>query len=181
MLEDPSKPFDLLIGHFLGVGHRVDPDHPSMKSKLQQMNDVLTRVLENLDDDTPLIVLEDHFGDGILETSSAMWIYSKARALIDTSLSVPSGLLQFKTFPETTISHRSIQQIDILPTLSLLLGLPVPYDNLGTVIPELFRRDPKGRTLENALQINAAQIMRYLDTYRSSPSGGELDERWKNI
>jgi phosphatidylinositol glycan class O len=23
--------------------------------------------------------------------------------------------------------------------------------------------------------------MRYLDTYRSSPSGGELDEGWKNI
>ena len=192
LLEDPSKPFDFLIGHFLGVdhvGHRVGPDHPSMKAKLQQMNNVLTRVVENLDDDTLLIVLGDHGmdrsgdhgGDGILETSSAMWIYSKGYPLIDTSLSIPSGLLQFKTFPETTIPHRSIQQIDILPTLSLLLGLPIPYKNLGTVIPELFWRDHKGRTLENALQINAAQIMRYLDTYRFSPSGGELDERWKNI
>jgi phosphatidylinositol glycan class O len=192
LLEDPSKPFDFLIGHFLGVdhvGHRVGPDHPSMKAKLQQMNNVLTRVVEKLDDDTLLVVLGDHGmdrsgdhgGDGILETSSAMWIYSKGHALIDTSLSVPSGLLQFKTFPETTIRHRSIQQIDILPTLSLLLGLPIPYNNLGTVIPELFWRDGKGLTLENALQINAAQIMRYLDTYRSSPSGGELDEGWKNI
>ena len=192
LLEDPSKPFDFLIGHFLGVdhvGHRVGPDRPSMKAKLQQMNDVLTRVVEKIDDDTLLIVLGDHGmdrsgdhgGDGILETSSAMWIYSKGHALIDTSLSVPSGLLQFKTFPETTIPHRSIQQIDIVPTLSLLLGLPIPYNNLGTVIPELFYHDRKGRTLENALQINAAQIMRYLDTYRSSPSGGELDEGWKSI
>jgi phosphatidylinositol glycan class O len=192
LLEDPSKPFDFLIGHFLGVdhvGHRVGPDHPSMKAKLQQMNDVLTRVVEKLDDDTLLIVLGDHGmdrsgdhgGDGILETSSAMWIYSKGHALIDTSLSVPSGLLQFKTFPETIIRHRSIQQIDILPTLSLLLGLPIPYNNLGTVIPELFWHDPKGQSLETALQINAAQIMRFLDTYRSSPSGGELNEGWKNI
>ena len=192
LLEDPSKPFDFLIGHFLGVdhvGHRVGPDHPSMKAKLQQMNDVLTRVVEKMDDDTLLIVIGDHGmdrsgdhgGDGIFETSSAMWIYSKGHALIDTSLTVPSGLLQYKTFPETTIPHRSIQQIDILPTLSLLLGLPIPYNNLGTVIPELFWRDHKGRTLGNALQINAAQIMRYLDTYRSSPSGGELDEGWKNI
>ena len=192
LLEDPSKPFDFLIGHFLGVdhvGHRVGPDHPSMKAKLQQMNDVLTRVVEKMDDNTLLIVLGDHGmdragdhgGDGILETSSAMWIYSKGHALIDTSLSVPSGLLQFKTFPGTTIRHRSIQQIDILPTLSLLLGLPIPYNNLGTVIPELFWHDHKGRTLERALQINVAQIMRYLDTYRSSPSGGELDEGWKNI
>ena len=192
LLEDPSKPFDFLIGHFLGVdhvGHRVGPDHPSMKAKLQQMNDVLTRVVEKLDDDTLLIVLGDHGmdrsgdhgGDGILETSSAMWIYSKNHALIDTSFSVPSGLLQYKTFPETTIRHRSIQQIDIIPTLSLLLGLPIPYNNLGTVIPEIFWRDSKGQTLENALQINAAQIMRYLDTYRSSPSGGELDDGWENI
>ena len=192
LLEDPLKPFDFLIGHFLGVdhvGHRVGPDHPSMKAKLQQMNNVLTRVVEKMDGDTLLIVLGDHGmdrsgdhgGDGILETSSAMWIYSKGHALIDTSLTVPSGLLQFKTFPETTIRHRSIQQIDILPTLSLLLGLPIPYNNLGTIIPELFWRDRNGRTLENALQINAAQIMRYLDTYRSSPSGGELDEGWKNI
>jgi phosphatidylinositol glycan class O len=192
LLEDPSKPFDFLIGHFLGVdhvGHRVGPDHPSMKAKLQQMNDVLTRVVDKMDDDTLLIVLGDHGmdrsgdhgGDGILETSSALWIYSKGHALFDTSLSVPSGLLQFKTFPGTTIRHRSIQQIDILPTLSLLLGLPIPYNNLGTVIPELFWRDRKGRTLENALQINADQIMRYLDTYRSSSSGGELDEGWKNI
>jgi GPI ethanolamine phosphate transferase 3 subunit O len=192
LLEDPSKPFDFLIGHFLGVdhvGHRVGPDHPSMKAKLLQMNDVLTQVVEKLDDDTLLIVLGDHGmdrsgdhgGDDILETSSAMWIYSKGHPLIDTSHPIPSGLLQFKTFPETTVRHRSIQQIDILPTLSLLLGLPIPYNNLGTIIPELFWHDRKGRTLENALQINAAQIMRYLNTYRSSPSGGELDEGWRNI
>lgn len=192
LLEDPSKPFDFLVGHFLGVdhvGHRVGPDHPSMKAKLQQMNDVLTRVVEIMDDDTLLVVLGDHGmdrsgdhgGDGILETSSAMWIYSKGHALIDTSYPIPSGLLQFRTFPETTIPHRSIQQIDILPTISLLLGLPIPYNNLGTVIPELFWRDREGRTFANALQANAAQIMRYLDTYRSTPSGGELDEAWKDI
>jgi len=80
-----------------------------------------------------------------------------------------------QNIPETTIRHRSIQKIDILPTLSLLLGLPIPYNNLSTVIPEVFWRDRKGQLLENALQINASQTMRYLDTYRSSPSGGELD------
>ncbi|KAF8803969.1 phosphoethanolamine N-methyltransferase [Phlegmacium glaucopus] len=192
LLEDPSKPFDFLIGHFLGVdhvGHRVGPDHPSMKAKLQQMNNVLMRVVEKMDDDTLLVVMGDHGmdrsgdhgGDGILETSSAMWIYSKGHALIDNSHPVPSGLLQFKTFPETTVRHRSIQQIDILPTISLLLGLPIPYNNLGTVIPEVFWRGRKGQILEDALHINAAQIKRYLDTYRSSPSGGELDEGWRDI
>src|SRR5271154_6373416 len=63
LLEDKSKPFDFLIGHFLGVdhvGHRVGLDHPSMKNKMEQMNSVLTRVVNLLDNDTLLILLGDH-------------------------------------------------------------------------------------------------------------------------
>ncbi|KAJ6525465.1 hypothetical protein DFH09DRAFT_1046410 [Mycena vulgaris] len=192
LLEDETKPFDFLVGHFLGVdhvGHRVGPDHPSMKDKLQQMNRVLKRVVELLDRDTLLVVLGDHGmdragdhgGDGTLETSSAMWIYSKGAELaIDTS-TIPSGLLQYKTFPNAPTSHRSIQQIDIVPTLSLLLGLPIPFNNLGTVIPELFWRDRKGAGLIQALEINVAQIKSYLDAYRSSSSGGELDDAWHSL
>ncbi|KAJ3531710.1 hypothetical protein NMY22_g8035 [Coprinellus aureogranulatus] len=187
LLEDRSKPFDFLVGHFLGVdhvGHRVGPDHPSMKAKLQQMNDVLERVVRLLDEETLLVVLGDHGmdrsgdhgGDGTLETSAAMWVYSKGPAL--ASKPIPSGLLQYRTFPGTSKPHRGIQQIDILPTLSLLLGLPIPFNNLGTIIPEFFSR--KGQ-LEKALQLNADQIHRYLQTYRSSPSGGELDEAWSSI
>ncbi|KAF8174560.1 phosphoethanolamine N-methyltransferase [Pholiota molesta] len=163
--------------------------HPSMKAKLQQMDDVLRRVVDKMDKDTLLVVLGDHGmdrsgdhgGDGVLETSSAMWIYSKGPALTEMKPSVPDGILQYKTFPGAEIRHRAIQQIDILPTVSLLLGLPIPFNNLGTVIPELFWRDSTGRMLEKGLEINAAQIMAYLDTYRASPSGGELDEAWKGV
>lgn len=35
---------------------------------------------------------------------------------------------------------RTVSQIDIVPTLSLLLGVPIPYGSLGSVIPELFLR-----------------------------------------
>ncbi|KAF8907063.1 alkaline-phosphatase-like protein [Gymnopilus junonius] len=185
-------PFDFLIGHFLGVdhvGHRVSPYHPSMKTKLQQMNDVLSRVVELLEEDTLLVVLGDHGmdrsgdhgGDSPLETSAGMWIYSKGPPLTDLSPRVPGGLLQFKIFPGCDTRHRSIQQIDILPTMSLLLGVPIPFNNLGTVIPELFWRGNRIQTLRKVLEANTVQIMRYLDTYRSSPSGGELDEAWHKI
>lgn len=191
LLEDKSKPFDFLIGHFLGVdhvGHRVGPDHPSMKAKLRQMNHVLESVVSLLEDDTLLVVLGDHGmdrsgdhgGDGTLETSSALWVFSKGPALTVTSSPLPSGLLQYKTFPAMSAPHRSVQQIDILPTLSLILGLPIPYNNLGTVIPEIFWRD-EGKMLEQALELNSRQIKRYLDTYRSSPSGGELDDAWLSL
>ncbi|ORY80303.1 hypothetical protein BCR35DRAFT_93441 [Leucosporidium creatinivorum] len=33
---------------------------------------------------------------------------------------------------------RSVAQVDLVPTISLLLGLPVPFGNLGLPIPELF-------------------------------------------
>ncbi|KAF8206172.1 hypothetical protein K438DRAFT_1816719 [Mycena galopus ATCC 62051] len=170
LLEDPAKPFDFLVGHFLGVdhvGHRVGPDHPSMTDKLQQMNNVLTRVVELLDSETLLVVLGDHGmdrsgdhgGDGTFETSSAMWIYSKSVELSVDPASIPL-------------------QIDIVPTLSLMLGLPIPFNNLGTVIPELFHR---GENLARALEINVAQVKSYLDAYRSSSSGGELDDAWQNL
>lgn len=78
-------------------------------------------------------------------------------------------------------------QVDIVPTVSLLLGMPIPFSNLGMVIPELFllhmeegqeddskqslpssKMDFEGRvTVEflKALRINSDQISSYLETY----------------
>jgi len=75
--------WDSIIGHFLGVdhvGHRVGPDHPTMLAKQQQMNEVLKRVVNALDQDTLLVVLGnhgmdrkgDHGGDGDLEVSTGL-------------------------------------------------------------------------------------------------------------
>jgi GPI ethanolamine phosphate transferase 3 subunit O len=185
-----AQSWDFLIGHFLGVdhvGHRVGPDHPTMLEKQQQMNDVLQRVVDALDEDTLLVVLGDHGmdrkgdhgGDGDLEVSSGLWIYSKGLAL--SAKDVPTSHLPHKTFPGEPSPHRSIQQIDLVPTLSLLLGLPIPFNNLGTVIPELFWRDRSGSDYTKALDINARQVYAYLDAYRNSPSGGELDGAWSNL
>ena len=192
LLLDSNKPFDFLIGHFLGVdhvGHRLGPDHPSMKAKLEQMNQVLRGVVELLDDDTLLVVLGDHGmdktgdhgGDGELETSSGLWIYSKGPPIAPNISLIPSHLLPTSLFPGTSIPHRTIQQIDLVPSLSLLLGLPVPFNNLGTVIPELFWRDRDGTDFVHALDITAAQIKKYLDVYRASVSGSELDGTWPEL
>ncbi|KAF9067217.1 hypothetical protein BDP27DRAFT_1329173 [Rhodocollybia butyracea] len=221
LLESGNTP-DLIIGHFLGVdhvGHRVGPYHHSMHSKLLQMNATLTRVVDSLSDDTLLVVLGDHGmdragdhgGDGQLETSAGVWIYSKSIPLCDDekiSNKIPSQLLPYTTFPDADSPHRYIQQIDLVPTLSLLLGLPIPFGNLGTVIPELFWRQsnpPQNPTEESwgwgsirktavkdedrsrasslirALRLNALQIHTYLDTYRLSSSGAELDDAWLTL
>lgn len=190
LLEQDVKSWDVIIAHGLGVdhvGHRVGPDTLTMATKLQQMNDLLTQVVERLDQDTLLVVLGDHGmdvrgdhgGDGELETSPGMWIYSKGVPLAGTSLAdIPSSLLPTTTFPGAPTVHRHIQQIDLVPTLSLLLGLRIPFNNLGTVIPELFSR---GEEYQKALRTNAAQVKRYLDAYRSSSAGGELDGVWSKL
>ena len=190
LLEEDIKSWDVIIGHGLGVdhvGHRVGPDTPTMATKLEQMNDVLTRIVERLDQDTLLVVLGDHGmdtrgdhgGDGELETSPGMWIYSKGVPLMGTPQSeIPASLQRTTIFPGASVGHRHIQQIDLVPTLSLLLGLRIPFNNLGAVVPELFSR---GEEYQKALRTNAAQVKRFLDAYRSSSAGGELDGVWSKL
>jgi phosphatidylinositol glycan class O len=154
--------WDVLIGHFLGVdhvGHRVGPSSDTMAAKLTQMNDVLTQVVDQLPQDTLLVVLGDHGmdqrgdhgGDGVLETSAGVWMYSNSQPIIPSVHKTPR-----------------INQIDLVPTLALALGLPIPFNNLGTVIPDLFSPED----LERGMQANADQVKRYVDRYT-----GQLDRR----
>ena len=192
MVKNHSRSWGLAIGHGLGVdhvGHRVGPEHPVMKAKLEQMNDFLAELVSAIDEDTLLVLLGDHGmdrtgnhgGDSILETMSAVWIYSKGAALSQGSTSLPSGLVPTTIFPGETIPHRFIQQIDLVPTISLLLGLPIPFNNLGSIIPEVFDRGTNKAGIQKALELNANQIKNYLDAYRASQSGGELDGFWSQL
>ena len=188
LMANTSADWDVMIGHFLGVdhvGHRVGPDHPKMRAKLAQMDQVLRQVVHRLADDTLLVVLGDHGmdrrgdhgGDGLLETAAALWVYSNTPLRFGRG---SASLLPLPTrvFPGATVPHRFVQQIDLVPSLALLLGIPIPYNNLGTVIPELFGRYGQ---LERALELNVKQVKRYLDTYRASSSGAELDAAWDTL
>ncbi|KAG8745201.1 mannose-ethanolamine phosphotransferase gpi13 [Ceratobasidium sp. 414] len=198
LLQNGGADWDVIIGHFLGVdhvGHRLGPSHPTMKAKLQEMNQVLTRVVELLDDDTLLVVLGDHGmdkrgdhgGDGELETSSALWLYSKGHALTSpTSLAkdiAAGGHYPQVTFPGCAEPFPSIQQIDLVPTVALLLGLPIPLNNLGTAIHDVFGFGlPNGEpALGRAMSLNADQVNRYLHEYRRGTSSGELEPVWDEL
>lgn len=103
----------------------------------------------------------DHGGDSREEVDAALWIYSKGAPLVDaswydhapTSSSHPLASLFAGSqtandlgdrlelaWPQKSLStpRRSVSQVDIVPTISLLLGLPIPFGNLGVPIPELF-------------------------------------------
>jgi phosphatidylinositol glycan class O len=165
-----SKQWDVVFGHYLGVdhaGHRYGPDHPAMTAKLQQMDEVLRQIVNLLDQDTLLVVMGDHGMDGKGdhggesddEVEAALWMYSK-KAIFGRS--EPAFAI-----PPATAKVRPVAQIDLVPTLSFLLGMPVPFNNLGAPIEEAFL-GPDGKQWRNLATVNAltgAQIHKYQHEY----------------
>lgn len=195
----------LLIAHTLGVdhvGHRLGASHPRMKSKLEEMQQFLDFIIEKLPQDALFILMGDHGmdekgdhgGDGELEVGAALWMYSKQKyqrglsewdikLITSKSEELIKSYQPFSMLPSPPFDpsgHRSIPQIDLVPTLSLLLGQPIPFNNLGSVIPEAFE---SSALLLRALRINALQIHKYFDEYAKvsndlQPFQDELRSAW---
>ena len=165
--------WDVIFGHYLGVdhaGHRYGPDHPAMGTKLRQMDEVLRDVITSLDSEALLVVMGDHGmdtkgdhgGESDDEIEAALWMYSKKGVFGRTS---PESLL-----PPPTAKLRPIPQIDLVPTLSLLLGTPIPFNSLGAPIEEAFiGRDGKNwERLTSVQALAASQIHNYQLEYSAA-------------
>ncbi|RAH78938.1 putative phosphoethanolamine N-methyltransferase [Aspergillus japonicus CBS 114.51] len=190
--------WDVVFGHYLGVdhaGHRYGPNHPAMAAKLQQMDKLIRDVMAKLDDKTLLVVMGDHGmdskgdhgGESDDEVNAALWMYSKKGVFGRTS--------EENAKPPAQASNRFIPQVDLVPTLSLLLGIPIPFNNLGSPIEEAFV-GPNGNNWKNLVTVNrltAAQIKRYQQEYasvRGAEEGNSLqsielwnaaENDWQNI
>ena len=162
--------WDVLFGHYLGVdhaGHRYGPDHPAMAAKLDEMNSVLQEIIDSIDDRTLLVVMGDHGmdikgdhgGESDDEIEAALWFYSKMGVFGRTSSDTVK--------PPQTAKDRPVSQIDIVPTLSILLGTPIPFNNLGSPIAEAFLGDalPDWKNLASVNALSAAQVRDYQHEY----------------
>ncbi|KAK3905836.1 GPI ethanolamine phosphate transferase 3 [Staphylotrichum tortipilum] len=182
--------WDVVIGHCLGVdhaGHRYGPNHPEMTKKLRQMDGFIRDLAATIDDDTVLIVMGDHGMDGKGdhggesddEVEAALWMYS------------PKGIFgrtkpEYST-PPATAKIRPVNQIDLVPTLALMLGIPIPFNNLGRPIEEAFA-GASGNSwahLAAAERTTAAGIKRYQSAYfaargiEESTAPGSPAELWE--
>ncbi|XP_044776329.1 GPI ethanolamine phosphate transferase 3 isoform X6 [Neomonachus schauinslandi] len=172
-----SGEWDMLIAHFLGVdhcGHKYGPHHPEMAKKLSQMDQVIQGLVERLENDTLLVVIGDHGmtmtgdhgGDSELEISAALFLYS------------PKALFPGAPPEEPEV----VPQISLVPTLALLLGLPIPFGNIGEVMAELFSEvedsQPHSSALAqaSALHLNAQQVSRFLHTYSAAAQDLQVKE-----
>ncbi|KIW76099.1 hypothetical protein Z517_10844 [Fonsecaea pedrosoi CBS 271.37] len=183
LLDQSPVQWDVIFGHFLGVdhaGHRYGPDHPAMAEKLRQMDDVIRQIMEKIDDGTLLVVMGDHGmdtkgdhgGESDDEIEAALWMYSKKPRFgrIDAA----------NILPAATAKERPVGQIDLVSTLSILLGLPIPFNNLGRPIAEAFAGP--GRTdwenLAKVEQLVQSQISRYQRYYTRSRDLGLPQEAY---
>ncbi|KAL4992885.1 hypothetical protein BDW68DRAFT_3159 [Aspergillus falconensis] len=172
--------WDVIFGHYLGVdhaGHRYGPSHPAMAAKLNQMDQTIRELIDKIDDSTLLVVMGDHGmdskgdhgGESDDEVNAALWMYSKKGIFGRTS--------QETVLPPKYARERFVPQIDLVPTLSLLLGLPIPFNNLGSPIEEAFI-GTSGNDWKNLVTVNrlaSAQIKRYQHAYAKT-RGSDDDE-----
>ncbi|XP_016940820.2 GPI ethanolamine phosphate transferase 3 [Drosophila suzukii] len=164
--ELASDDWQVLVAHFLGVdhcGHKHGPMHEEMARKLAEMNEMIRTVVAAMDNDTTLLVMGDHGmtasgdhgGDTDDETNALLFAYSKQHRFYGNDSGSDSEMLQ---------------QIDLVPTLATILGVPIPYSNLGLVnfniVPDLqVPHLNKFQTLLLHSWQNAQQIYRYFFQY----------------
>lgn len=161
-----KQDWDLLVAHFLGVdhcGHKHGPMHNEMARKLSEMNEVIKKVAQTMDDDSMLIVMGDHGmtvtgdhgGASTDETEALLFAYSKQKHFVPTHYDENVNVMQ---------------QIDLSPTLATILGVPVPFSNLGTLSLQLLPDVQvvgfdRHQLLVRHLWHNAKQIKNYFAQY----------------
>lgn len=163
--EIKKKDWSLLIAHILGIdhcGHKHGTQHPEMSRKLNDTNTLIREIVASLEKDMMLFVIGDHGmtetgdhgGDSLSEIEAAMFVYSATPLL--------------KGF--VTNDSNIVNQIDIVPTLASILGTPIPFSNLGSVILDCLPSQV-GQVVDQllyplqSLWRNIAQTKKYIEVY----------------
>ncbi|XP_014905015.1 GPI ethanolamine phosphate transferase 2 isoform X1 [Poecilia latipinna] len=128
--------WDVLVLHYLGldhIGHISGPHSSLVRPKLLEMDDVLKKIHGSLvskeaEGSLPylLVLCGDH---GMTETGSHG---GSSEPEVNTALVLISPAFKRKAGMERP---GEVEQVDLAPTLALGLGLPVPQNSVGRVIP----------------------------------------------
>lgn len=96
----------------------------------------------------------NHGGASELEVSAALFVLA-TDVINNQNVKVSNADSHGTPFIE-------VSQIDIVPSIALMLGAPIPHGNLGQVIPELFLRRDHRAALEHVT--SAEQFVEYLQS-----------------
>lgn len=156
-----SSEWDAIILHYLGldhIGHLGGPYSPLVKPKLREMDNILKTIHQTLlqqdaGNSLPslLVLCGDH---GMSEAGSHGG--ASMGEVLTPLVFISSAYTEGKGILETSLE---VQQIDFAPTISLLLGHPIPQNSLGCAIPQVLNGSLTMREQLRALQLNGYQLM----------------------
>ncbi|XP_020255889.1 GPI ethanolamine phosphate transferase 2 isoform X2 [Asparagus officinalis] len=164
--ELAATDWNLLILHYLGldhVGHIGGRRSMLMTTKLKEMDEVIKMIhirkilhQDNLDNRTLLVLVSDHgMTEGGNHGGSS---YEETDSL---ALFIGGDSTKLDYAPHT--QNKSFQ-VDLAPTLALLLGVPIPTNNIGVLLMEAFSSLTDKQMLR-ALQLNSWQLLRLLQAH----------------
>ena len=163
-----SNDWDAVFLHYLGldhIGHQHGPDSRHMGDKLREMDIAFELVHTGLKQQeiarkrrnpdalpTLLLLLSDHgmtnqgnHGGASKDETSAFLVLQHVDASQASPHKAPGSLKLGK-----------VMQVDLAPTLGLLLGVGIPEQSVGSIIPEAFPQEVKAKAYEaNAKQLHA--------------------------
>ncbi|PVU98743.1 hypothetical protein BB559_001314 [Furculomyces boomerangus] len=176
--KDDEHVWDGVILHYLGldhIGHLEGPKSKMMCPKQTEMDGIVSKLYNNIvksdstrvsqsglkSKPTLMVLLGDHGMNEIgNHGGSSEGEVSPAMVFISPSIKWNADMK----------SIGSIDQTDLVPTLSFMLGFPIPQNNLGVVIEEMFS-DRTERELVQIYELNALSIRRIvLANYDIKPS-----------
>ncbi|CAI4043696.1 mannose-ethanolamine phosphotransferase LAS21 SKDI_10G1520 [Saccharomyces kudriavzevii IFO 1802] len=151
--------WDVAILHYLGldhIGHRDGPHSKFMGTKHQEMDSILKSIYDQVlehenDDDTLICVLGDHGmnelgnhgGSSAGETSAGLLFLSPKLSRFAKPEPQETHILPINGTPDHDFQYlESVQQIDIVPTIAALFGMPIPMNSVGIIIPDFLQLLP---------------------------------------
>ncbi|ORX47161.1 alkaline phosphatase-like protein [Hesseltinella vesiculosa] len=182
----PVDDWNSVIMHYLGldhVGHLGGPKSPLMLPKQQEMDQAIESIYtliaqqdaqrskkDSTAKGTLLVVCGDHGmneagnhgGSSVGEISTAM-VFASPRFYSRPVIRREKHVMPVFDADLDDFGHPVIDQIDLVPTLSLLFGVPIPKNSLGQVILPVLNRHSaltkeKAGYMLRALQLNAHQL-----------------------
>ncbi|KAI3462125.1 hypothetical protein Pfo_018788 [Paulownia fortunei] len=146
--ELSSTDWDLLILHYLGVDH---VGH--IGGLIKRIHSSITPTQEMNQRGTLLMIVSDHgmteggnHGGSSYEETDSLALFVSVQKFSDAEKS------------------KEAYQVDIASTLALLFGVPIPKNNVGTVMAEVFASQEDDQQLR-ILELNSWQLLRLLHTH----------------
>ncbi|KAF3935702.1 hypothetical protein ABW19_dt0207959 [Dactylella cylindrospora] len=163
--------WDCMILHYLGldhIGHKTGPRSAHMIPKQKEMDGIVRQVYQALETedylkDTLFVLVGDHGmndggghgGSSAGETSAALVFMSPKLKSLGSKRAAPEVPRDEFTF------YRKIEQSDVAPTLTSLLGLPIPKNNLGLFVNDFLPLWDVGDQIK-ILHANARELSRLI-------------------